>query len=226
MLNIYARTRQIVECVQLLRAKKRGSVGTSVLAAEDSSPKLPDRPIESQPAQDDTDLTDVSTLWEVLRLVNEWVKHAEVKTGATLASTGVAGGSLFNLVKDNSTPTVALTIAASVCALCTLLAASCAMTSLYPRVRLRRNEPSGNSLIFFSDIARNYPKAGDQGRFDADIARTVTQKDEFRWQLSQQIRANAIVADRKFRWTNRAIRFFLLQLVVLFLVAALTVLGV
>ena len=53
--------------------------------------------------------------WKALSLVNDWIKHAETKAGATLAAAGVVGGVLFNLMQDRHNAGWNLDIASTVC---------------------------------------------------------------------------------------------------------------
>jgi hypothetical protein len=152
--------------------------------------------------------------WKALSLVNDWVKHAETKLGVVLAATGVSGGVLFNLVKDRNHTSYAFRIAAVVCCTAVLVAGICAVIGLYPVVRLRdrTTEETANPL-FFHDIARAYK--GDAPSFGSVLHTLTTNPVDLVRHLSQQIHANATVAQRKYRWANRAIRALLLDLVAL-----------
>ncbi len=65
----------------------------------------------SRSAAPDTTLLppDPDQAWRALSLVNDWVKHAEVKLGVVLTATGVSGGILFNLAKDRRMRALPLT---------------------------------------------------------------------------------------------------------------------
>jgi len=157
---------------------------------------------------------DADQAWKALSLINDWVKHAEAKLGVVLAATGVSGGVLFNLVKDRNHTSDALNVAAVVCGVSVFIAGACAMIGVYPRVRLRRT--SANDAVnplFFHDVARAYK--GDAPSYGAVLHTLTTSPDDLVRHLGQQIHANATVAQRKYRWANRAIRALVLDLLAL-----------
>jgi len=157
---------------------------------------------------------DPEQAWKALSLVNDWVRHAETKVGVVLGATGVSGGVLFNLVKDQSHPSRIFDIAAAICAAAVLGAGLCAMVGLYPVLRLRpRIAEEVINPLFFQDIARAYK--GDAPSFGAVLHTLTTNPDDLVRHLGQQIHANATVAQRKYRWANRAIRMLLIDLLAL-----------
>jgi hypothetical protein len=163
---------------------------------------------------------DPDQAWKALSLVNDWVKHAEAKLGVVLAATGVSGGVLFNLVRDRGHTSHAFNIAAVVCCAAVLAAGVCAMIGLYPVVRLhRRTADEAVNPLFFHDIARAYK--GDAPSYGAVLHTLTTNPDDLVRHLGQQVHANASVAQRKYRWANRAIQALLLDLLALGVVATI-----
>jgi hypothetical protein len=166
-----------------------------------------------QPPEPDPDQA-----WKALGLVNDWIRHAETKTGATLAAAGVGGGVLYNLVKDQQHPSGWLTVAALLCGLATLTSAACALIALVPRLDLRRwaerlhlrkprprpepapdsadNPPEDpTSVLFFHDIARTYSHL--EAPSYADVLATLTSdKAQLTRQIGLQVHTNAHVARR------------------------------
>jgi hypothetical protein len=174
-------------------------------------------PTESEPP---TVSPDPDQAWKALSLVNDWVKHAEAKLGVTLAATGVSGGVLFNLVKDRSDTTWALNVAAVMCCAAALAAGICAMVGLYPVVRLRqKTADEAVNPLFFHDVATAY--RGDAPSYGAVLHTLTANPDDLVRHLGQQVHANATVAQRKYRWANRAIRALLLDLLALGAVATI-----
>lgn len=76
--------------------------------------------------------------WKALTLVNDWVKHAETKAATTLAGAGVAGGVLYNLVKNQSQPGLALSVTATICGAASILAGLTALAALAPKLKIKR----------------------------------------------------------------------------------------
>ncbi len=137
--------------------------------------------------------------WKTLSLVNDWIKHAETKAGATLAGTGVAGGVLYNLVKDQRNFGLVLAVSASLCGLFIVLAGFGAVVALWPRLKARE-EPT--SRLYFSHIARRHSD-GSAG-YVSELRELVDSPDALVEELGQQIWSNSRVAHTKYRWASRA----------------------
>jgi hypothetical protein len=174
--------------------------------------------------------------WKALSLVNDWVKHAETKSVATLAAAGVAGGVAYNLLKDRSNPGIILDFVAVIGCLMIFLAGLFALAALAPqlkpplsgelRTKLRgmwagrsvalgegeteqaqsEAERSPTNLLFYGDIKRQYEH--DAPTY-AQVLAALTGND----------REITLVANRKFMWANRAIRALRVGLVCLALIA-------
>lgn len=73
------------------------------------------------------------------------------------------------------------------------------------------------NLLFFSNIAKEYD--GD-GPSYVEVLRSLTSDSErLTRQIAHQVHANATVAHRKFTWADRAIKFLVLALLLLGVVA-------
>ncbi|RIQ21052.1 Pycsar system effector family protein [Jiangella rhizosphaerae] len=189
--------------------------------------ELPD--VEPDVGQD----ADPDQAWRALGLINDWIKHAEAKVGATLASSGVAGVMLYNLVKEQSDPGVWLSAVAVACTAAIIAAGSAAAMALVPRVSIvsrRRTREAQNppitrgdgpaavpedpvNLLFFSNIARHYE--GDGPSYVQVLRSLTADREALTQQIAHQVHANAIVAHRKFAWADRAIKFLVVALVLL-----------
>ena len=157
--------------------------------------------------------------WKALGLVNDWIKHAESKTGVALALAGATGGTLYNLVKGLHHPGCVLRLAAVLCGAGVIAAGGCAAMALLPRMRLDRKREDPTNLLFFSHIARAYPK--DSPTY-VDVLCSLTSKpDELTRHIAHQVHANATVAHRKFIWANRAILALIVALAALGVVASI-----
>lgn len=177
--------------------------------------------------------------WKALGLVNDWVKHADAKVGATLAATGVVAVMLYNLVKAQQSPGVALSVFSVLCAIAVAAAGCSAALALMPRLtiiskleqckiarRANKNASGGQSaslvkdpvnVLFFSNIAKHYDKDGPSY---IDVLRSLTSnRDQLTRQIAHQVHANATVAHRKFVWADRAIKSLISALLMLSVVA-------
>jgi hypothetical protein len=169
----------------------------------------------------DSALTSVGPMpedaWRTLALMVDWIKHAESKATATLASAGLAGGLLYTLVSPAGRRGVALTVVASACAIAITAAAVAAGTALLPRIGSRQ-EPGG--LIFYRGISDRY--STDAEGFATAYHTLVADRPALFAALTQQIWANAKVAARKYRALNVALLALLPALVLLTATAVMT----
>jgi Family of unknown function (DUF5706) len=149
--------------------------------------------------------------WRTLSLVRDLITQAETKLGVVLAAAGVSGGVLFNLVKNRHHPSMAFDVAAAICAASTLMAGVCTMIGLYPRVTVR-SKSTGDvaNPLFFHDIAKFYK--GDPFGYSIALLSVAGDPEKLARYLGNQVHANAVIAQRKYRWADWAIRLFLLDL--------------
>jgi hypothetical protein len=168
---------------------------------------------------------DPDAAWRTLSLVNDWLKYAEAKLGILLTAAAGIGGVLFNLVTSRAHASVAFDTAACVCGASVLAAGTCAVMGLYPVVKLRRrSDTDAANPLFFHDVARAYK--GDALSYGAVLHTLTTDHDVLVQQLSQQIHANATVAQRKYRWANRAIYGILLAVLAIAALATIVALKI
>ncbi|MFG2572306.1 Pycsar system effector family protein [Streptomyces sp. NPDC048481] len=185
--------------------------------------------------------------WKALSLVNDWVKHAETKSVATLAASGVAGGVAYNLLKDQSNPGIFLDFFAVVGCLAIFSAGLFSMAALAPQLktplsgavrakfrslRPRERVPLGDgeaeparseaersptNLLFYGDVKRIYEN--DAPTYAQVLAALTGNDREITNHIALQVHANSLVANRKYLWANRAIRALRIGLVCLALIA-------
>jgi hypothetical protein len=164
---------------------------------------------------------DPDQAWKALALVNEWLRHAETKLAATLAASGVAGGVLFNLVKDESVHCL-MNVVVTLACVAILAAGTCAMVGLYPIVRLGRDEEQSVATanpLYFGDVARVY--RNDTDGFLATLRALTMDREDLVRRIAHQVHANATVAARKYKWAHRSLRMLLLALPLIGVVAIL-----
>lgn len=187
---------------------------------------------EEPPAEDDpapeTDPPDPDQAWKALSLVNDWIRHAEAKTGASLTAAGVSGGLLYNLVKGKPDLPVPVNILAAICGGSAFLAIVCAAVALMPRTTpkflnglSRKNRPTPDdwsNLLFYSHIAKKYKE--DEPSYQEVFTALTLNKLELTKHIANQVWANSAVAHRKFKWSTRSIFFLTITVISLgFLVA-------
>ncbi|MGE2690346.1 Pycsar system effector family protein [Mycolicibacterium pulveris] len=158
--------------------------------------------------------------WKALSLVNEWIRHAETKAGVVLAASGVAGGALYNLVKNQSDPPCGIKVAAVIAGLLVFAAGFCATAALIPRRRVSGKPEDFSNLLFYSHVASKYRH--DEPSYSEVLTALTTNKGELTRHIANQVHANSIVAHRKFYFAAWSIGLFAGALVTL-AVLALTI---
>lgn len=149
----------------------------------------------------DTPEPDPDQAWKALGLVNDWIRHADAKVGASLAASGVVGAILFNLVKDLKAVSGIVLVLVVVCCVTILVGGISASIALMPRVRARwwrREEPT--SMIFFDHISRAHKN--DAPSYVEVLGSLTSRKVDLTKHIAQQVHSNAAVAQRKYRWAN------------------------
>jgi hypothetical protein len=159
--------------------------------------------------------------WNALMLVIGWIKHAETKAAATLGASGVIGGVLYTLVRNESTPSLGFGIAASVCAIFMFGAGASAGMALRPR--LRSPEESTN-LLYYDHIVRMYCTRIDA--YTTSLIALLLDHRSLIAAIADQVWANAHVARQKYRWGSLGVISLLLALTALALAAALSALRI
>lgn len=157
------------------------------------------RPEPPPPPPVDNAPVDAAEAWKAVGLVNDWVKHAETKATGCVAASGVIGGVLYNLVKDEDHLRWWAGFSAVVCAVGIIFAASMAITALWPRLRAKE---APTSSLYFDHIARRHPKSPTG--YVSEFRALVMDSEELLRQLAQQVWANAGVARRKHRFAGLA----------------------
>jgi hypothetical protein len=186
---------------------------------------------------------DPDQAWKLLGLIEDLIRHAESKAGATLAAAGVSAGVLYNLLKDERHPSVGLITVAGLCGALIVVSGLSAILALVPRLDVAGGlerahlrfrgpapaaEPDGRqdptSQLFFRDIARKYKTSDGPTYADALVALT-RERAQLTRQIGLQVHANAHIARRKFRWSAWALCALGGDLALLAFTAAIVALG-
>lgn len=154
--------------------------------------------------------------WKALGVVTDWVKHAESKSAATLAASGVSVTFLYNLTRDLANPSSLIKVAIAVCAVLLVLAIIFGAWSLRPRV-WAREQP--NSKLYFQHIARRHERKHGPDGYSKEFAELMGDQGKLVSEISNQIWANAHVARQKYQWGSRALTALLLAVVALAFIA-------
>lgn len=157
--------------------------------------------------------------WQALSNVSDWIRHGDAKIGVTLAFAAGAATLLFSLVDYAGELSAPVTVLCSITAAALLASAGSALVGLVPQVRIggRRRSESHANLLFYRHIARGWKDR--EADFIAELALLTAEPTSLTTHLSEQIFANASVADRKFKHADRALRFLAIGLLGLALAA-------
>lgn len=155
--------------------------------------------------------------WQLLAMVNDWVKHGETKLGVVAAFLGVLAAGLISLSLAAPHPSCLMLTLDGLAGVGLLTAVGCACIGLLPRHSTQSRASEAN-LLYFGDVSTHY-RTNAHG-YTTDVARLLGSSHDLVGQISRQVVANSAVAQRKFVWANRAI---LLGLVATVLPAAVAV---
>ncbi|XVV14280.1 Pycsar system effector family protein [Actinoplanes sp. CA-131856] len=158
--------------------------------------------------------------WRALFLMVEWIRHADGKATAALASAGVTGSLLYTLVNTADRRGTALAISAAACALAIIAAATAAGMALLPRLA-SRPEPTG--LIYYRAISERFGTGADA--YATAYSALAADQPALFAALTRQVWATASVATRKYRAINVSIAALLPALLLLAVTAVLSLLG-
>lgn len=149
--------------------------------------------------------------WKVLSTTNEWIRHADAKTGVALAFVGVTGTLLFNVARTNQgewSLVLNIVVLAGIAAL--VVAVGFAAGALFPRTRTRKErnlkvEASSDqvNLLFFGHVATHYKDDGPT--YQQVLSLLTKDQDRLTDQIAAQVHENSHVAVIKFKRVNRAI---------------------
>ncbi|GAB3543080.1 hypothetical protein GCM10027403_36760 [Arthrobacter tecti] len=180
--------------------------------------------------------------WKVLSTTNEWIRHADAKTGVALAFVGVTGTLLFNVARTNQgewSLVLNIVVLAGIAAL--VVAVGFAAGALFPRTRTRKErkklwrsratssnlkvEASSDqvNLLFFGHVATHYKDDGPT--YQQVLSLLTKDQDRLTEQIAAQVHENSHVAVIKFKRVNRAIILELIAVGCLIATVVLSMLG-
>lgn len=153
--------------------------------------------------------------WQVLSLVNEWLRHAEAKLGVLLAAAGVVGGLLFNLVEGRENTEWWFDSAAVVCAAAAAIAGLFAAIGLLPRLKVPHRNAAIPNPLFFRDIA-----VERRSDYREELVSLTTDPEAFVARVAEQVWSNSRVATDKFSWASKSTVALAVSLAALVVLAA------
>lgn len=159
-------------------------------------------------------VTQAEQAWNVLHLVNDWIKHADAKAGVTLAFVGALSAVLFSLVNDFENRNIIFDVLVLLSCIALVAGGVSSGMTLTPRIKGAgatdsETENSSKSLIYFGSIAKNY--TGRQNRYIDKLAALVADEETLIRNLAHQIHVNSGIANTKSIWAKRAIHCTLLS---------------
>lgn len=174
-------------------------------------------------AEPPTAAPDPDQAWKVLSVTNDWIRHADAKTGVTLAFVGATTGLTYSLVQGLASWSLLLVICAVVLVVALFGAAAYCWLALFPRVGSRRRAAGPTrpqSLIYFGSIASAY--AEDAAIYRTALADLTANATALTEQVADQVGINANIARAKFEYSQRAImlEFIAASLLLIFLASA------
>jgi hypothetical protein len=150
---------------------------------------------QPQPACENRPSPDPGHAWNVLAVVSESIRHAEMKGALIMGAAGAVGGLLYNLYGNDTHHRIIVDVAVAFCGLSTVAAATFAALCLTPRLR---SKDGPNSVVYFHHIARRHNTATGFADYGAVLKTMSSDHDRLIEDIAAQIWANAHIACQKF----------------------------
>ena len=152
------------------------------------------------------------TYWSILQNALESIKHSETKAGLMITAYGV----LSTVIYLNAANIFAMVTKNPVTLVLGILSFSSGIASFYFALRCinpRFLKAGGESVIFFGIIGSKYATPQDYYEYSKGI---IENKEKFNFQIAEQIHINSKIAIRKFTDVGRSIRFFVVNIGLIF----------
>jgi len=147
--------------------------------------------------------------WKLLSTTNEWIRHADAKSGVVLAFTGATSVALFNLAKGRSEWPWYLILVVVLAVASIFFTVLFVVATLTPRVSAETSKPhlensdiSVNPL-FFGHISANYNN--NDIRYTTVLSTLTSNPEELTNHIANQVHANSRIATTKMRYINTSI---------------------
>ncbi|MGO1291806.1 MAG: Pycsar system effector family protein [Brevibacterium linens] len=147
---------------------------------------------------------DPDNAWNTLHLMQDMIRHSDVKAGVALAFVGALATITFDLTRVDSDPSnLSIAIIGLTCALLIASGVLCGLT-LSPRLIAPNDDSHAVNHLFFIDISTRF--RGQPNEFASEFSSLIRDRDRLVIEIAQEIHANAQIATVKSRWVKRAIR--------------------
>ena len=133
-------------------------------------------------------------LWQLFSLINSWIKFAEVKATALLAAHGVVASVMLSnitIIKNLSSISILNTVILAIGIIAFMVSVCYSIMCVLPQ--LKAGKPS--SLIYFNHISQF-----NLSEYEDKLDEMLSDKDDYKKQLTFQIWKNSEVATNKFKW--------------------------
>lgn len=157
--------------------------------------------------------------WKTLSLIQEAIRHSDLKAGVALTFTGVLATMTFDVVKEVGNSNGAFVFLAIVIGLILVLAGVLCGLTLNPRLHQTGVRNVSVNHLFFASIAENF--SGRREAYVEALTLLTGEPTQLTAEIAQQVHANADIATKKSRVVNWAIRSVLIAAMLLALLAFL-----
>lgn len=168
------------------------------------------RSFKGRPTVDDTrgNRDRVTNAWNLLSLINDWVRHAEAKLNLVFTFLGVMLAGLITLSLSAEFSSHCAVVTYTVAVVSVVLGITFAGIGALPRLReasRARGEKSAGAgnLLYYADIDAKYGKK--VGLYISNTSQLLGDDDELTAQILQQVHSNSKVAVDKYKWIRRAV---------------------
>lgn len=155
-------------------------------------------------------------LWQILSMINGWVRYSDGKAVALLGIQGILIGLIIAFIKDSYSISSS-TLFSSIFLIAGIISIAASMVFTFLCLSPRLKNSNGISPIFFRSIATNFQNSNEYMKY---LQENFNSEENISKYLSEQIHANSKIANKKFgvvSWATRLLMLGLAFWVVLFI---------
>lgn len=141
--------------------------------------------------------------WKSLTLLNEWIRHYDIKAGVTLAFTGVLATTLINLIANTEEQSLPTKVAAGFSLALLAITAFLCVLVLNPRENNKNTGPAALNVLFYTTIARVY--LNESQRYGETLCALTANPVELTKNIAAQVHTNAAIATMKAKYVKWSI---------------------
>ncbi|MET2984122.1 Pycsar system effector family protein [Aureibaculum conchae] len=158
----------------------------------------------------------VDHYWGSINYIFSLIKASEIKAGLILSFYGILLNFIyksFASILSPETNHIFLYVLSALWLVCTIISIYFCIRCFMPRIEAKFDK----NIFFFGDVITKFGDINQFSKLFYDVSRD---EDRLFEQLGQQVYINSKIADAKFKYVNKALRFLALGLIILLIITA------